>query len=467
MIELKEAFHRAVVGRTAATDIPEAAFDPQPPPPPPPPTPPASLHPSQRPVFGGVSARGWVVIVALTMMFTWRGLNPMRGLSSTILLGGSAALVYFGVILVQSSKLAALGGAREWLIGPDRSTSATSMANGATPPGNRRGVAAANDHLGSPSYAKALLLSIGWGLFGTVASRTWGTSEALSYFGMFSIPALIALIAIQSSRPAKRGRFHSWLRRPLFSSHDEADVDLDERPVRPRAETRIMSPSHHEGAAQMLSMCHSCLAAVPVAALLTMAVALLTPSFFSNAAGVTSPDPAAIGLFSLTVIYTSWGAVFIGSIGKSRAHALWRLLIGAETGVVVYLAARYLMFQWPNSGEHAWSGWFSQIGEHSLIGSETGVSLAGCIVFFTLLMLVGGWSRQTNPRRWTSLSIFRVLFTGALAWCLSKVFVFPHQWAFVTAAAVSSTVQLVSPWTGRRSCGIRLKPHHPPRAVRL
>lgn len=467
VIELKEAFHRAVVGRTTATDIPEAAFDPQPPPPPPPPTPPASLHPSQRPVFGGVSARGWIVIAALATLLAWRGLNPMRGFSSMVMLGGSAALVYFGIVLVQSSKMAALAGVREWLIGPDPRTHATRTVNGAATPGNRARVSPANAQPESPSYTKALLISIGWGLFGTLASRTWGTSEAVLYFGMFSVPALVALIAIQTSRSPHNVRFRSWLRRPIFSSTDETDVDIAEEPVRPRGETRIMSRSHHEGAARTLSMCHSCLAAVPVAALLTMAVALLTPSFFSNAAGATSPDPAAIGLFSLTVIYTSWGALFIGSIGKSRAHALWRLLVGAETGIVVYIAARYLMFRWPSSGDQAWSGWFSQIGEHSLVGPETGVSLAGCIVFFTLLMLVGGWSRQTNPRRWTSLSIFRVLFTGALAWCLSKVFVFPHQWAFVTAAAVSSTVQLVSPWTGRRSCGIRLKPHHPPRAVRL
>ncbi len=73
------------------------------------------------------------------------------------------------------------------------------------------------------------------------------------------------------------------------------------------------------------------------------------------------------------------------------------------------------------------------------------------VAYFGFLMTIIRWWRQTDPLRSTRLSVWRTIFTVAIAWLVSLLWPFPQPWGLMVAGAMSAGVQLASPWFDPKS----------------
>ena len=71
--------------------------------------------------------------------------------------------------------------------------------------------------------------------------------------------------------------------------------------------------------------------------------------------------------------------------------------------------------------------------------------MAYMAVFATLLGVLRWWL-DADPMRNTRLSIWSLVVTVVIAYCIAGAWHFPEPWLMMVAACMSVSVQLASPW---------------------
>jgi hypothetical protein len=191
----------------------------------------------------------------------------------------------------------------------------------------------------------------------------------------------------------------------------------------------------------------SAVVAAMLTALLTTGVAVVSPEFFANGHGSETLDPAAIGLFAATAVLASWSIMGGVKLLEGRRVAggerrLILLALGCLVGGGAWGLNEVLMVSLPSDGNAV----FANVGSHSLM-SSLGPSWIGYVVFFGLLFSLRRWWWHADRFRPSRFRLSSLLLTMMLAWLLSAVWEFPHTWAVVWAAVISSVVQIASVWT--------------------
>ena len=68
------------------------------------------------------------------------------------------------------------------------------------------------------------------------------------------------------------------------------------------------------------------------------------------------------------------------------------------------------------------------------------------LAYFGALFAIVRWWKQADPLRGTRLSLWTTGFTVFAAWMVDWFWSFPQPWGVMTAAIISTSVQLVSPF---------------------
>lgn len=182
-------------------------------------------------------------------------------------------------------------------------------------------------------------------------------------------------------------------------------------------------------------------------ALLTTGIAVVSPEFFANSYGADYLDPGAIALFAGTAVIAAWcvmgGAKFIeGRRIDGGTRRLVLLAMGCIAGGAAWGLNEVLMVSLPRHTDAV----FVNVGSQALTRSG-GPSYLGYLVFFGLLFSLRRWWWHADAFRPTRFKLSSLLLTMMFAWLISVVWAFPHTWAVVWAAVISSVVQISSVWT--------------------
>ena len=188
--------------------------------------------------------------------------------------------------------------------------------------------------------------------------------------------------------------------------------------------------------------------AVLLTGLLTAGIAFVAPDFFGNQNGLSQLDEAAIGLFAITAVLAAWSIsgttkLLEGRNFENGARRLVLLGVGSLVGLGAWGLDEALMVQTGAPADAA----FASIGSRPLIDAAHEPTWLAYVVFFGLLFALRRWWWHADTFRPSRLRVSSVLLTAMLAWLLSALWSFPHSWAVVWAAVVSSVVQLSSVWT--------------------
>jgi len=196
------------------------------------------------------------------------------------------------------------------------------------------------------------------------------------------------------------------------------------------------------------------------AALWTVVVSLAVATVTPVLAG-TSPDrvqslwndPSQFGLFAFTTLIASWTLLlptklmFEGNDTPKSARRLIQTALGAGVGACAFWAHDLLLVDSMSAGNNALRpSMFQQIGFQSLATPELTPTLAGYVVFFSLLFGLRRWWWRADSYRTKSFSIGSILLTTVLGFFIPAFFAFPQDWGTAWAGAIALVVQLSSGW---------------------
>lgn len=187
------------------------------------------------------------------------------------------------------------------------------------------------------------------------------------------------------------------------------------------------------------------------AVVLTLLFAVGT-GFLSPLFGVPSslhPDPAKLGLFTITTLLAVWALLIGGKLveGRSTFSRPRRILsfgIGVGIGACAWWLSQILMVEL--SSEHLrQQAAFVTLGRQPLVINSSPTCLS-FLVFFGLLFGLRRWWWHTDAFRPVVFRISSVVLTVALASVLPVIFAFPWDWAVTWAAVISCVAQLSAVW---------------------
>lgn len=275
---------------------------------------------------------------------------------------------------------------------------------------------------GGPLMVVAAIAAIAYGAYGKARESTAPSSNA-------SRPAVAAEHA-----PAHRNRRCGT---PAGVAHKRRG-NGSMTPHTPRALTVRSRASDFAGSAAVAAL---------LTVLLTTGIAVVSPEFFANSYGAEQLDPGAIALFAGTAVIAAWcvigGAKFIeGRRIDGGTRRLVMLAMGCIAGGAAWGLDEVLMVSLPTHSDAV----FVNVGAQSLNGSG-GPTYLGYLVFFGLLFSLRRWWWHADAFRPTRFRLTSLLLTMMFAWLLSVVWAFPHTWAVVWAAVISSVVQISAVWT--------------------
>lgn len=191
--------------------------------------------------------------------------------------------------------------------------------------------------------------------------------------------------------------------------------------------------------------------AVPVTAVLTGGLAFLEPSLFTNASGAVGMDAGALALFGIITVLAAWGTMFLQPMtrivgAKGSGHLrLHGLALGLGLGIAAGLLDNFLLVDQSLQTVHRHEAVVSVIGERPLLIPGVGPTMLGYITFFMTMLTFRNWTGLVDAARGKRFSIWSVVFTVGMAWVVSHIFAFPHEWAMAWAAMIACVVQICSP----------------------
>ncbi len=245
-----------------------------------------------------------------------------------------------------------------------------------------------------------------------------------------------AALAATLPHPAQASR-RPWRRRGQATWRHAAYGELTARPWRDRISTLLAS---------ML------LAAViaPTASLL---VCLFTTSEFQGELYLWSAVVATLA---------SWAIMIPAQLAEGRVEdqapmRFIQLLVGALVGVMAFAVAEAMFLRLPTYDDMA-------PGPHDTLTAEmlgtrydsplTEAYRAGSVqlplpmfaAYFAFTLAIVRWWKQGEWTRPSRVSLWTMAWSGAVAWMVALLWWFPQPVGALTAAVISFTVQLASPW---------------------
>ncbi|MDB5386748.1 MAG: prkC 18 [Planctomycetaceae bacterium] len=192
-----------------------------------------------------------------------------------------------------------------------------------------------------------------------------------------------------------------------------------------------------------VSMCW----AVILTLLFAVGTGFLSPLF--GLPGSLQPDPAKLGLFTITTLLATWALLVSGKLLEGRTvygrpRRLLSVALGMGIGACAWWLSQVLMVEL--TSEHLrHQAAFVTLGRQPLLIDSRPTMLA-FIVFFGLLFGLRRWWWHTDEYRPAVFRITSVILTVAVASVLPVIFAFPWDWAVTWAAVISCVVQLSAVW---------------------
>ncbi len=286
-----------------------------------------------------------------------------------------------------------------------------------------------------------MLLGIAYGLYAVVRWGARGSASSPAH----ATPVLTAAaveIPVSPGPPPRRAANRAC--RP-FENARAAHHSKRLNPLTPRTISARSRLTHWTSTAALAAVCTTVLLA---------GVGYLSPELFANASGATRLDPAAIGLIGFTTLFGAWAITGTTKLLEGRkvensTRRLALLAAGCAVGAAAWGLGEFLMVHTASRPEAA----FGSVGSRPLVDASHSPTLEGYLVFFGGLFGLRRWWWHTDEFRPKRFRVSSVLLTVAVAWLLSHLWAFPHAWAVLWAALLSSVVQLASVWTppGQRS----------------
>ncbi|MDA1015072.1 MAG: serine/threonine-protein kinase [Planctomycetota bacterium] len=183
--------------------------------------------------------------------------------------------------------------------------------------------------------------------------------------------------------------------------------------------------------------------AVPFTAAITAGVATLTTFL---------PNNSQIGFFGLTTLLGSWAVLFsmkwCEGLGDSSLRRIVLLIAGLSVGFGAFWLDQTLMVDHQFAVGHEPHGAMRFIGQHPLTEADNPFqpTIAGYMAFFVGLFALRRWWWHTDLLRKGRFQLHSALFTLALGYVLTAIFLFPHDWGMLWALAISCVVQLSAAW---------------------
>jgi hypothetical protein len=207
-----------------------------------------------------------------------------------------------------------------------------------------------------------------------------------------------------------------------------------------RAAAALLMKSPRERFTELLG---SMLGAVLVSIAMCMVMVLLTGLF-----QVTTNGPEQFAWLLLVSIAGSWAVLILskfweGTRGEAVLRRFAMMVVGLGLGVVAFGVAGGLLAGLPHG-----SGFIDSPNYRmpsSFYDAGRPLALAYMAVFGTLFLLVRWW-RQADPLRRSRLSLWSAAVSAAVALFVAVVWHFPQAWLVMTAASMSVSIQLSSPW---------------------
>lgn len=190
----------------------------------------------------------------------------------------------------------------------------------------------------------------------------------------------------------------------------------------------------------------SMLASAAIAAVLTVVMSAIGGGEWISSSTNKISGPAWLWLVTT---FGSWTLLTAGkfwehSAGEQAKRRFVLLVLGLAFGAAAFFSNQFLLVNLLGNGS-------MQIDSDNPISRNmvdaSGTPLLACFVaFFGGLFLVIGWWKQTDPLRTSRLRIAPIVLSVLAAWIFTLIFRFPMPWGLLMAGAISTTVQLASPW---------------------
>jgi hypothetical protein len=190
----------------------------------------------------------------------------------------------------------------------------------------------------------------------------------------------------------------------------------------------------------------SMLASAAIAAVLTVVMSAIGGGEWVGNSANKIAGPAWLWLVTTLGSWTllTAGKFWEHSTGEQVKRRFVLLVLGLAFGAAAFLSDRFLMVNLLGNGS-------MQIDSDNPISrnmvDSSGAPYLSCFVaFFGGLFVLMGWWKQTDPLRSSRLRIAPIVLSVLAAWIFSLIFRFPLPWGLLMAGAISTTVQLASPW---------------------
>jgi serine/threonine protein kinase len=169
-----------------------------------------------------------------------------------------------------------------------------------------------------------------------------------------------------------------------------------------------------------------------------------------NSVRETLAAPAGMGLFGMATILGSWAILasskfWEGSAADARQRRFIQTALGAAVGACAYWLQQTLLIDLGYHNE--FPGLIKHISSVSLLTeAPEQPSLAGYVLFFAALFGIRRWWWQADAFRSKRFRVGAVIFSGLVAFLVPAAFAFHQEWGALWGVAISSVVQLSSPW---------------------
>jgi len=190
----------------------------------------------------------------------------------------------------------------------------------------------------------------------------------------------------------------------------------------------------------------SMLASAAIAAVLTVVMSAIGGGEWISSSTNKVSGPAWLWLVTTAgswIVLTA-GKFWEQSTGEQAKRRFVLLVLGLAFGAAAFLSNQFLLV---NLLANASMQMDSDNPISRNMVDSSGTPMLSCFVaFFGGLFLVIGWWKQTDPLRTSRLRIAPIVLTVLSAWVFTLLFRFPMPWGLLMAGAISTTVQLASPW---------------------
>jgi hypothetical protein len=163
---------------------------------------------------------------------------------------------------------------------------------------------------------------------------------------------------------------------------------------------------------------------------------------------------------SIVGTLSAWTVIIPGQLAEGRVEdqapmRFVAILTGAFIGFVAWGVAQAMYLDLPSSRDFIrpddtlsseMLGWRSEQMMADFERGAVALPLAHFAAYFAFLFALLRWWKTAEWTRPTRVSFWAIAWAGAAAFVLSFIWWFPQPLGVLTAAVVSFTVQLASPW---------------------